>query len=42
MVYIECADEKALVSFYENNGYYIVNCRQSDNGDLLQMIKYLK
>lgn len=42
MVYIECTDEKALVSFYENNGYHIINQRKSDEGDLLQMIKYLK
>jgi hypothetical protein len=42
MVYIECADEKALVSFYENNGYHIISHRKSDEGDLLQMIKYLK
>jgi hypothetical protein len=42
MVYIECTDEKALVSFYENNGYHIINHRKSDEGDLLQMIKYLK
>jgi uncharacterized protein (DUF1330 family) len=42
MVYIECANEKALVSFYESNGYHIINHRQSDEGDLLQMIKYLK
>jgi uncharacterized protein (DUF1330 family) len=42
MVYIECADEKALVSFYENNGYHIISHRQSDEGELLQMIKYLK
>jgi len=42
MVYIECADEKELVSFYESNGYHIINHRQSDEGDLLQMIKYLK
>jgi hypothetical protein len=42
MVYIECADEKALVSFYENNGYHIINHRKSDEGDLIQMIKYLK
>jgi hypothetical protein len=42
MVYIECADENALVSFYESNGYHIINRRQSDEGDLLQMIKYLK
>ncbi|MDR3164865.1 MAG: hypothetical protein LBU13_04745 [Synergistaceae bacterium] len=42
MVYIECADEKELVSFYENSGYHIINHRKSDEGDLLQMIKYLK
>lgn len=42
MVYIECADEKALVSFYEYNGYHTINYRQSNEGDLLQMIKYLK
>ncbi|MDR3072042.1 MAG: N-acetyltransferase [Clostridiales Family XIII bacterium] len=42
MVYIECADEKALVTFYENNGYHTINHRKSDEGDLLQMIKYLK
>jgi hypothetical protein len=42
MVYVECTNEKALVSFYESNGYHIINHRQSDEGDLLQMIKYLK
>ncbi|MDR1292253.1 MAG: N-acetyltransferase [Clostridiales Family XIII bacterium] len=42
MVYIECADEKSLVSFYEKNGYHIINHRKSAEGDLLQMIKYLK
>jgi hypothetical protein len=31
-----------LVSFYEKNGYHIINQRKSDEGDLLQMIKYLK
>ncbi|MDR1272033.1 MAG: hypothetical protein LBK04_03445 [Clostridiales Family XIII bacterium] len=42
MVYIECTDEKTLVSFYENNGYHIISHRKSNEGDLLQMIKYLR
>jgi hypothetical protein len=42
MVYIECADEQKLVSFYQSNGYFPIDRRRTEDGYLLQMIKYLQ
>jgi hypothetical protein len=41
MVYIECTDEPKLVSFYQLNGYFQIDQRETEDGYLLQMIKYL-
>lgn len=40
MAYLECKDKKKLVDFYEGNGFHQFERRETDDGVLIQLIKY--